>query len=63
MAQSLLLETDLPLAAIAGEVGYHCEFAFSKAFKRTIGVAPSLFRRRAREHAGPPAVPLFRAAA
>ena len=48
LAQRRLLESDLPLAAIAGEVGYGCEFAFSKAFKRVVGVAPRLFRRAAR---------------
>jgi AraC-like DNA-binding protein len=43
-----LIESDLPLAAIAVEVGYRCEFAFAKAFKRLVGLAPGLFRRRAR---------------
>jgi transcriptional regulator GlxA family with amidase domain len=48
LAQARLVETDLALAAIAGELGYQCEFAFAKAFKRMVGVAPGLFRRRAR---------------
>jgi AraC-like DNA-binding protein len=49
LAQERLRETDLKLAAIAAEVGYLCEFAFAKAFKRLVGVAPGLFRRRERE--------------
>jgi AraC-like DNA-binding protein len=61
LAQSRLLETAEPLAVIAGEVGYACEFAFAKAFKRVLGIAPGAFRRLARaelSHA-----PRFRAAA
>ena len=57
IAQRQLLETDATLAAIAAEVGYASEFAFAKAFKRALGVAPGVFRRRAA------AVPAFRAAA
>jgi transcriptional regulator GlxA family with amidase domain len=45
VAEELLLETDLGLAAIAAEIGYGSEFAFSKAFKRRFGVAPGVFRR------------------
>lgn len=45
LAQRRLLETDLPLAAIATEVGYACEFAFAKAFKRRFGLAPGFYRR------------------
>jgi transcriptional regulator GlxA family with amidase domain len=47
LAQKHLVETDWPLAVIAGEVGYRCEFAFSKAFKRTVGIAPGVYRRHA----------------
>jgi transcriptional regulator GlxA family with amidase domain len=45
LARERLVSTDLPLAAIAAEVGYACEFAFAKAFKRLFGRAPGLFRR------------------
>jgi transcriptional regulator GlxA family with amidase domain len=45
LARERLVSTDLPLAAIAAEVGYVCEFAFAKAFKRLFGRAPGLFRR------------------
>lgn len=45
LAREKLITTDLPLSAIATEVGYACEFAFAKAFKRLFGRAPGLFRR------------------
>lgn len=48
-AQRLLLVTDEGLAAIAGHLGYASEFAFSRAFKRHVGVAPAIHRRRERE--------------
>ena len=41
----LLRETDATLAAIARQVGYSTEFAFSAAFRREYGVSPSRFRR------------------
>jgi AraC-like DNA-binding protein len=40
----LLRETDAPLAAIAHQVGYSTEFAFSAAFRREYGLPPSHFR-------------------
>lgn len=40
-----LVESDAPLARIAESVGYRDAFAFSKAFKRSVGVAPGEFRR------------------
>jgi transcriptional regulator GlxA family with amidase domain len=46
LAEKHLVDTDWSLAVIAGEVGYRCEFAFSKAFKRLVGIAPGVFRRR-----------------
>lgn len=50
-AERLLLASDDGLAAIAGQLGYASEFAFSRAFKRHTGVAPAIHRRRAREGA------------
>lgn len=41
----LLRQTDAPLAAIARQIGYSTEFAFSSAFRREYGVPPSRFRR------------------
>jgi hypothetical protein len=53
-------------ATIAGDVGYRCEFAFAKAFKRRVGLPPGVFRRLARAARTarvPGAAPVFRAAA
>jgi AraC-like DNA-binding protein len=47
LAAKLLRETDAPLSAVAGRCGYASEFAFAKAFKRELGVAPGAFRRLA----------------
>jgi AraC family transcriptional activator of mtrCDE len=47
VAARLLRTTKEPVAEIATRVGYESEFAFSRAFKRTRGVAPTLFRRSA----------------
>lgn len=47
-AQRLLRGSSARLAEIAAHVGYQTEFAFSRAFKRRVGVAPSVFRRTAR---------------
>lgn len=53
-ATRLLADTDRPLEAIAGAVGYQDAFSFSKVFKRTLGVSPKEFRRRdAAERAHP----------
>lgn len=43
-ARRLLRETQLPLAAVAKRTGYGSEFAFAKAFKRELGVAPGNYR-------------------
>lgn len=47
LAAELLVQTDESLAAIAAQVGYESEFAFSRAFKRHSGHAPGAFRRQA----------------
>jgi AraC-like DNA-binding protein len=44
VATRLLRDTDLPLAAIAGQVGYSSEYAFAHAFKRLCGIAPGACR-------------------
>ena len=44
VAQDLLTSTDLGVAAIARRVGYESEEAFSRAFKRAHGEAPSVWR-------------------
>ncbi|MFD5420083.1 AraC family transcriptional regulator [Streptomyces sp. NPDC127069] len=47
-AARLLQTTEAPLRSIAAQVGYTSEFAFANAFKRTHGLAPGAYRRRAR---------------
>jgi transcriptional regulator GlxA family with amidase domain len=45
-AASLMLENrPLKLAAIAAAVGYGCESAFGKVFRRVIGVSPGKYRQ------------------
>ncbi len=44
VAKDLLRSTDLGVAAVAHRVGYDSEEAFSRAFKRETGMAPSSWR-------------------
>ncbi|PCC70845.1 AraC-type DNA-binding protein [Nannocystis exedens] len=44
-AMTLLRSAELSLAQIAEQVGYTSEAAFSKVFKRYVGVGPGAFRR------------------
>jgi AraC-like DNA-binding protein len=46
-ARELLTTTSLPIGAIAAEVGMADLFYFSRLFKRSLGIAPSEFRRQA----------------
>jgi len=48
LARRYLGETARPLSAIAVQCGYQSEAAFSRAYKRTFGVAPGATRRLAR---------------
>lgn len=45
-AATMLRASTAGIAEIAANVGYDSEAAFSKAFKRSIGVTPGAFRRR-----------------
>lgn len=45
-AQSLLINTDLSVADVAGRVGYRHPSYFNTAFKRVVGVTPGVYRRR-----------------
>lgn len=45
IAAGLLRGGAAPVASIATDAGYESEAAFSRAFKRTVGVAPSVWRR------------------
>jgi AraC-like DNA-binding protein len=51
-AQRLLRDGRVPLSDVATRVGYDSEAAFSKAFKRAVGAAPGVYRRRARAGLG-----------
>lgn len=62
-AAELLAGGDGSLAAVAAEVGYDSEFAFSRAFKRHTGEAPGAFRRRSRSEGAAFRLPPIRAAA
>ncbi len=45
VALTLLKDDDAPLADLANRLGYQSEAAFSRAFKRFIGVSPGAARR------------------
>ena len=51
LAATLLSSTALGLAEIAERVGYGSEAAFSRAYKRLVGVAPADWRRGKRSEA------------
>jgi AraC-like DNA-binding protein len=51
LAGQLLRSSDQPLRLVAARAGYGNEYAFSKAFKRELGLAPSRYRAET----GPPA--------
>ena len=46
IAARLLAESARKVAAVALEVGYESEAAFSRAFKRAAGMPPAAWRRR-----------------
>lgn len=45
VASNLLVETNAKIVTIAGEVGYESEEAFSRSFKRAVGLSPAAWRR------------------
>jgi AraC-like DNA-binding protein len=47
IASELLLNSNVNIAKIAAETGYASEASFSRAFKKIVGVAPSIWRQRA----------------
>lgn len=53
LASTLLSTTTLNLAEVAERVGYGSEAAFSRAYKRWVGVAPAEWRRAKRDAAPP----------
>ncbi len=46
IASSMLVDGNVPIVEIAGNVGYESEAAFSRAFKRAVGMSPSMWRER-----------------
>lgn len=46
IAASILSDASTNIASIAEEIGYESEAAFSRAFKKLVGVPPSEWRRR-----------------
>jgi AraC-like DNA-binding protein len=46
IASELLTGGNANLASIARTIGYESEASFSRAFKKLIGVSPSVWRRR-----------------
>ncbi|MEO8630979.1 MAG: AraC family transcriptional regulator [Betaproteobacteria bacterium] len=55
IASRLLTQSSAPLASVALDAGYESEAAFSRAFKRAVGVPPSVWRR---DRVGSSVVPL-----
>lgn len=53
LGSRLLRETNHTVAAIALDVGYESEAAFSRAFKRLVGLPPATWRRRASSSSPP----------
>ena len=51
-AASLLAETAAPIKQVAHAVGYDDPYYFSRLFKRTVGLAPGAYRKRAQAPAG-----------
>ena len=45
-ATAMLKETDLSIATIAESTGFESEFYFSRIFKKKMGAAPSVFRKK-----------------
>jgi AraC-like DNA-binding protein len=46
LAATLLADNAAKVSAVAREVGYDSEAAFSRAFKKLTGVAPAVWRHR-----------------
>jgi AraC-like DNA-binding protein len=51
LASRLLVDTAAKVSAVAFDVGYHSEAAFSRAFKEIVGVSPDTWRRAGRRAA------------
>ena len=45
-AKQILETTDMPVEAVANEVGYEDPSYFGRLFKRTVGLTPAQYRKR-----------------
>jgi AraC-like DNA-binding protein len=57
LASRLLVEHGAKVVSVAAAVGFESEAAFSRAFKKCVGLSPDEWRRR-RESDGRGAVPI-----
>lgn len=48
-SRNLLLNTDAPIYAVASEVGYSDQMAFSKIFRKKTGMSPEQYRKKHRD--------------
>jgi AraC-like DNA-binding protein len=58
IAVGILSDASANIASIAEEIGYESEAAFSRAFKKLVGVSPSVWRRRTPPHRATVEVPI-----
>ena len=54
VALDWLRTDDVPVAELAARLGYESEAAFSRAFKRTVGISPGAARRSPPDRAETP---------
>ncbi len=57
LAARLLADGTGKLSAVASDVGYDSEAAFSRAFKKIVGMAPTNWRQRRASHRARPSPP------
>ena len=51
-AAEMLRSTEVPIAEVAGKVGYDSEAGFGRAFQRHIGQAPAAYRKQLKTERG-----------
>ena len=47
-AEDIMRSSDVPIARIAQDVGFHCQTSFERNFKRCTGITASQFKRSVR---------------
>ncbi len=58
IASGMLSGSSASMATVAAEIGYRSEAAFSRAFKKSVGVSPSAWRGRLNPSGAPPTPPV-----